>query len=241
MKYIACVDDSKFQLDILKEQLEAFFDANNIQTHVDTFLSANDLLDECGEGSKYSIYILDLIMPKMNGMELAHIIREKDEKAIIIFLTASKEYLLESYDVSTFYYLLKPVDNKKLQFVMQKAVNIVDKENLNLIEVKTKNGLTKISLSDIVYVDMINRSLNYHLSNNTTLVTPMLRIPFNAAIEEMVRYDCFKTSGNTTLVNLNHVKMVDVDTVVLDNGECIYPSRNYYKDFYASWKEFFHK
>lgn len=57
-----------------------------------------------------------------NGMDVARKIRERSD-AIIIFVTALKEYVFEGYDVGAFHYLLKPIDEQQFPMVRRLALS----------------------------------------------------------------------------------------------------------------------
>ena len=69
------------------------------------------------EDKKPDIIISDIEMPKMNGLKLASLIREKDITTPIIITTAytSVEYLLEATELNLIKYLVKPVKEEKLE------------------------------------------------------------------------------------------------------------------------------
>ena len=50
----------------------------------------------------YDIYILDIEMQGMNGLELAKTIRTNEPNALIIFLTSYSEYVFDVFEVITF-------------------------------------------------------------------------------------------------------------------------------------------
>ena len=58
---------------------------------VDTFNDPQEALSKFKPGS-YDLIILDIKMPKMDGFELYHEIKKKDNNAKICFLTASELY-----------------------------------------------------------------------------------------------------------------------------------------------------
>ena len=57
-------------------------------------------------------------MPLLNGIDTAKEIRSMGLTVPVIFLTSSREFALDSYDVKAFHYLLKPVNTLKLFSVM---------------------------------------------------------------------------------------------------------------------------
>lgn len=68
--------------------------------------------------------ILDISIPGINGLNLASKIRELDNEILIIMLTAysDKEKLLQAVNLQLFYYLIKPIDLKKLTHVIDEAL-----------------------------------------------------------------------------------------------------------------------
>ncbi|MDY3038554.1 MAG: response regulator, partial [Roseburia inulinivorans] len=59
-----------------------------------------------------------MIMPLLSGMDTARELRRHDPHVPIIFLTSSPEFALESYEVRTFWYLLKPLDEVRFHAVL---------------------------------------------------------------------------------------------------------------------------
>jgi two-component system, OmpR family, lantibiotic biosynthesis response regulator NisR/SpaR len=72
---------------------------------------------------KVDIIILDINIPKINGLKLAGKIRELNRKIPIIFLTAysDKENLLQAINVHAFSYLIKPFKIDELIDVLNKC------------------------------------------------------------------------------------------------------------------------
>ncbi len=63
----------------------------------------------------------------------AQILRERASDKILIFVSSSREYVFEAYDVEAFQYLLKPVEGRKLKSVLQKAVLKTKSRSLEFI------------------------------------------------------------------------------------------------------------
>ncbi|CAA6815746.1 MAG: Putative two-component response regulator [uncultured Sulfurovum sp.] len=96
------------------------------------------------------IIITDIKMPKKNGLELTRKIRQENKKIPIIITTAytDTEYLLEAVELQLVKYLLKPIDEKKLQEALISAF-----ENLNY------SYGTNIQLTKIYHFEMFNKVL----------------------------------------------------------------------------------
>ena len=48
-------------------------------------------------------------MPMLNGMDAAKLLREKDEKVILIFVTTMRQYAIQGYEVAASDFIVKPV------------------------------------------------------------------------------------------------------------------------------------
>lgn len=85
---------------------------------VDSFNDPQEALSKFKPGS-YDLIILDIKMPKMDGFELYHEIKKKDNNAKICFLTASElyyeEFRKEEYSaLDRNLFIQKPIDNEDL-------------------------------------------------------------------------------------------------------------------------------
>jgi len=112
---IAICDD----VEIICGQIEKL--VKNQMPNCDTkrFASGGRILKE---KEKFDIIFLDIQMEGINGIEVARLLRNKKEDAVLIFITGIKEYVFEAFDVSAFHYLLKPIEEKKFIEVFARAV-----------------------------------------------------------------------------------------------------------------------
>ena len=123
MLRIAICDDEEQQLKQMVALLEAYLQSRTeLKGQVETFLSGDALLERTEQSRGFDIYILDILMPELNGIETGHRLRALGMGGEIVYLTSSNDFAADSYDVRAFFYLLKPVDRKKLFHVMDGAV-----------------------------------------------------------------------------------------------------------------------
>ena len=73
------------------------------------------------EQQAVDVLLLDISMPGLDGMALAHLLKTRDDKPLVIFCTAHTERALDAFDVDAVDYLLKPVRVERLQAALDKA------------------------------------------------------------------------------------------------------------------------
>ncbi len=214
---IAICDDEQELLDELKQNLNVLFSSTAVR--ISTFLSADDLMDEVMENGAFDIYILDVMMPKINGIELGMKLRQRGDKGVIIFLTSAAEYAVMSYDVDAFFYLLKPVDNDKLTGVLNRAVKIIEDGKNKGTAVKTHDGVKFLRFDEIMYAELNDRAVCYTTSGGEKVISQYLRVPFREACAKLLGDGRFVMCGASFCVNLGFIKALEKNFIILKNGD----------------------
>jgi DNA-binding response OmpR family regulator len=93
---------------------------------VDAFNDPQEALAKFEPGL-YDLVILDIKMPKMDGFELYHEIKKKDNNAKVCFLTASELYYeefrkKEYYALDRDMFIRKPIENEELVKEINKMI-----------------------------------------------------------------------------------------------------------------------
>ena len=170
---IAVCDDHLKELDNLSKLLNDYREKTKACFNYLTYSDGVALLEDVRKGG-FDFLLLDVMMPLVNGMEIAHEIREFDENIKIAFLTSSPEFAVESYSVEAFAYLLKPVTADNLLPVLNKLFLIAQKPEDGL-SIKFQNGIANIPFFKLSYVEVMNRMLCFHLTDGSVrkLVAPL--------------------------------------------------------------------
>ena len=137
---IAYCEDEKIQKEILEELLCRWGKVDLVW-----YESAEQMLFECDGRYPFDLIILDIQMRNQNGMELARQIRRADPQVPLLFLTATKEYVFEGYEVNALRYLIKPIQPSQL-FAILDEIQASTKRSILL------NG-NRIDLNVLVYVE----------------------------------------------------------------------------------------
>lgn len=82
-------------------------DRRDMNGVVETFISSEELAERIMEQGviPYNVFLLDILMPDVNGISLGRCIREKSNDVPIIFITSTKDFAFEAYGVNAIQYL----------------------------------------------------------------------------------------------------------------------------------------
>ncbi len=223
---IALCDDNELQNDLLTEIIEDYARERKLKISIDKFISAELLIEAVVENGFYSLYVLDMILPGINGIELAAVLRRMKDRGKIIFLTSSVEYAVDSYDVGAYYYMLKPIEIDKIKRVLDGAV----KEILSLarreVSVKSHSCDYTVAIEDIAYVDIYGRCPVYHMRDGRRIQGNTIRGSFKECVSQIIECEEFFLCGPGILINTKYVDVIDAESVGLKDGVKLYPSKS---------------
>lgn len=224
MLKIALCDDDKEILEQLSSLLEEYRSTHLPELSFTPFPSAFGLLSDIECGHHFDIAILDVMMPNMSGLQAAQEIRLRDDNMELLFLSSSREYAVESYDVRARNYLLKPIDREKFFRVLDQ---IIDSRNLdfqNCVWIRDKNGgISRIIPSHLVYCEVILKDIFLHLKDNRTIICRKSLIDL---MKDLGDEENFFQPHRSYLVNMDHVQRVTKTELILTGDITIPLSRN---------------
>lgn len=223
MLKISICDDNDFQRAILKDLLSEYSESRNCPMELNVYADGKLLLTAVQGGTSADVYILDMVMPGMNGMEVATTLRLMKDGGKIIFLTSTMEYAVASYEVEAFYYMLKPVDREKLFRLLDRAMENMDRSDS--MEIKTWKGDVRLHRGDIMFVDLESRRLRYHLRDGRLIEGLTIRVPFKEAVAPLTRDPMMVICGLSLVINAKEIDLVDPESVLLRDGTLLYPSK----------------
>lgn len=226
MYRISVCDDSRGELEKICSMLNDHTSANNIDAEIKTFSSPGELLEYEDGGICSDIYILDIIMPDMNGIELGKAIRRKNPGAFIIFLTTSKDYALESYSVKAFSYLIKPVEREKFAAELEDCFSRINKPPERFV-LKCSSGTFSVTAEDIVYIEYYNHRMIYRLADRRTVEGIYFRGTFDSMITDFIKNGSFIKTSASYLVNMRHIRTVNSSGFTLSDGTVLTVTRKY--------------
>lgn len=228
MLQIAICDDEIKELEHTYGMLERYREQNpELDIALRKFASSYDLLEAIDARGRFDIYLLDILMPNVNGIEAGAAIRQKDGAAVLIYLTSSPDYALASYQVEAQGYLLKPFSEQALFQSLNKTVERLDAEDAKRLRVHTEHGIEAIPFCRLAYLETYNRRLYCHLSDGTTVESLTLRARFEEIIQPLCGDGRFVQTAAAFLVNMQHVRSVAAKGFVMADGAEVPISRTF--------------
>ena len=169
MLKIAFCDDENQETRRLEALLEEYAADRGQDFAHTSYQSPVELMAEVEKGTRFDIILLDVLMPGENGMAAAREIREYDSNVKIIFLTSSSEFAVESYAVDAWYYQLKPIRREDFFRLMDSACAACTREQKHSLILRSKSGIVRLELEELVYCEVMGRTLTFHLNNGVVL------------------------------------------------------------------------
>ena len=227
MLQIAVCDDEQRMGEYVKQLIEKRLGTND-SYKVSVFSSGRQLLDA---STQFDIFFLDIDLKDINGIDMARQLRQ-NSGAVIVFVTALKEYVFDAFDVQAFQYLLKPIDEKKFFQVLDRALRECGHGKSEPLVIRVKGVYRNIPKDNIIYAENEARKVILHLKEE--------QITYYAKMSELEIFlgNQFFRCHRGYLVNLKEVSGYDTGNVQLKNGETILMAKQKYSEFVTAYMEF---
>lgn len=187
---------------------------------VGKFNSAQDALTYA-EKNRVDFALLDIAMPKMNGLELAQKLKELYPKMVLVFVTAYSEFYLDALKLKADFYLLKPYNFEDVADVLERAQLLVRRQKKR-IKIRTFGRFDVFV--DEVLITFPNPKAKELLAicvDNQGGNVPM-EMAIDRLWEERIYDSAVKQRYRTTVMNLNQtlMKFNAGELLVRNRGAC---------------------
>lgn len=162
---------------------------------------------------QFDMVFMDILMPSMNGMDAAELLRQKDSKVMLIFVTTMQQYAIRAYEVSAADYILKPVVYTHFRLKFTGFLRQLQEENASgWIMIKVENGIVRLSPEEITYVEMQGHFCIYHTDHGDYSQYQTMK-----SAAHMLKPFGFAQCHSYLLVNLACVRQCSADEVHLSD------------------------
>lgn len=233
---IALCDDEKAYHEMIKELINQYKPGYSLS--ISSFYSGQELLNHVDEHGGFDLYLLDCIMPEMNGIELGAALRERNDTGLLLYLTSSPDFALDSYRVNAFDYLLKPVQATQLFQSLDKAYRSFSQIMQEMVSVKLPDSTRMIPVTCIRYAERIKKQIYYHMSDDTIIRGATFNDSFQNAMADLLTHKEMLLVGSSFVVNLYHVTEITKSDLILTGDLHIPVPRRMYKAVKMEWATF---
>lgn len=212
---IAVAEDDRAFRDTCTGYIKRYCAEKKVDAQVFEFEDGMDLLeDQEAKGKSFDILFLDVQMKHLDGFYTAGKIREKDDQAVIVFITTLAQYAVRGYEVDAMDYLIKPLSYERFCPRLEKALQRVSRFQDQYIFLPSGDGKDRVAASSILYIDVDRHTLRVHTKGRTY----EMRMPIGKMEEELAPSH-FLRCDQSVLVNPRFVVRVGKDTVEVGDDE----------------------
>lgn len=226
MLTLAICDDDRTELERVTALVRAWSVTHpDEEINVRSFSSPYALLAAAERGEVFDMFLLDILMSEMSGIEVGEKLRDLYTDPLLIYLTVSEEYYPDAFRLYAFQYLCKPVHGNALGEVLDKALARCERGRQSVFMLKTAGGVVRIPLHTLVYVELLAHICHFHLVDGTALQSKYLRTGFGDFLAPLLQHSRFVRTHAAFAVNCSFVKKLASGRVLLTTGADIPVSR----------------
>jgi DNA-binding LytR/AlgR family response regulator len=218
----------------IREEIAGFIQSRDLNRGLELYESADALLKS---GKSYDVYILDIQMPGLSGMELAKKIRDEQSYPgpVIVFLTALREQMQDAFDVQAYNFLTKPVDENRFSAVLAGAIAESARRNRREHIVVKRGGMSHtVPLCEILFVESVRKQVLIYTKAGLLEVYGKI----SELAEALEASEMFFRCNRCYIVNMAHIASFTANAVVLKNGRDVFLSREKYPDFVKAYAQY---
>jgi DNA-binding LytR/AlgR family response regulator len=180
-----------------------------------------EAIDKINLNQNIDIVFLDINMPILNGIS---VVKNLSYLPKIIFTTAYQEHAVESYELNTTDYLLKPFSIERFTQAINKAVDEILKEEilsrinnkpLSLLLIKSEGKTYPIKGDDIVYCVAMKNYTKIFLKNGIRLLPYIAISKFESDFKNLSS-DLIRVH-RSYIINKKHLKSFSAQLLFIDD------------------------
>lgn len=214
------MDDSEEMLDKIQTCVVDCLGKENFKSEI--FENPLKLLDVLENNQEYDLYLLDIEMEQLNGLELAKRIRKQQRQAYIVFITSHSAFALASYSIQikAYQYLLKTDIKEKLPAILLELQRDIEQSKTEYYVIQNQRRIERIKYGEITNI--------YKEGKNAVFVTANSkhyeRKTLNKVMSEINRPE-FLFIDKGIIVNIRQIKRIEGNEVVFFDDTKVHISR----------------
>lgn len=162
----------------------------------------------------YDIVFMDIYMKGMNGTDAASLMRQSDNRVILIFLTSSHDHMAAAFNVHAFHYIEKPLSKERVCSCLDDAFRLIPHDEA-YITFTSGNVNVRLDYKDIVFIKA-DRHYTIICDCSNNIYQPY--IYFTALTKPLIGDERFLQLSRGILCNMDYITGFSKDCCNLSNN-----------------------
>lgn len=225
MTNIVILDDDRENASDLSERVDLTL-SDGRPHHITVVSTFDELADTLASREQVDIFITDIVMPEgqPSGIEVVRRYFPASSGTQVIYVSGYLDQALEVYPSNHIFFLLKPIDNAKLEEALNLALSSIERSKPTMLRVKSGHKEKLVNVTSIRYLRSNLRKVTIFCRNDEIETYARLDEVSSQLPSEFVR--CHRSY----VVNLAQVSSLQEDHALLHDGTHVPVSRRRVKD-----------
>lgn len=233
---IAICDDEMDACMHIKELLKSYEIAYDFEFEISVFSNGEELLRTYQSPGEYDVIFLDVEMPNISGLSVAKKIRGLPDYGVkLIFTSNYPEYMQDSFNVSAFQYLQKPVTQEQLHMQFSRLLQEIKQKVTASIVIKQEEMEEILPISRLLYAEAVKNKKSqicYVYEGKSIIGKGNI-----GELEETLKEHRFLSPYRGVIVNVQKIHYIRKKEIEMVNGDKIPLSRRKEKEFRESFNQ----
>ncbi len=202
MLRIAIVEDDPQEQQLLADYIHRYERETSTAVSLSVFEDGDQIAADYRPS--YDLILLDIQMPRMDGMATAAAIRKADPNVILVFITNMAQYAIQGYEFEAMSYLLKPLGYFAFSQLLQKAARRLERSARFFLTLPGEGSLHRVDAAEIYYIESEGHKVRIYTREGELVCPGSLK-----SMEEKLSGHGFARCNSGYLVNLAQVRGVE--------------------------------
>ena len=232
---IAVCDDESRALAIVASAVEGIFADMGTEITLEKFLSPAELLDRV-RGTSFDLLFLDISMPKMDGIQLAKLVKSQGNDPGVVFVSSRTDRMFDTFAAEPFGFVRKGHFMEDLNEVI---IRFMEKRNVrktgDMVCFQDGRGTVSVDISRVKYIECVRNTQVLYFDGSDTERRIYSRMEI---LEEELKKYGFLRIHKGYLVNCQYISRFDPKYLLLITQEQLPIGRSYYQSAKVGYLEF---
>lgn len=162
------------------------------------------------------LIFLDIEMPEMSGIDFMNLLKSPIQ---IIIFSSKEKYALDAFEYDVTDYLLKPVSYPRFLKAVDRAINKLERNKMNLIGkneifIKKNSCLVRLNYDDILWVEALENYVTFNTFREKFTIHFTMK-----AVEQKLPGNRFTRVHRSFIINTSFIDVIEDNNIIIKTEE----------------------